>query len=112
MTSIDPITTEIIRNAFAAAAEDMRAALCRSAFSPVIYEMKDCSVAAWNTLITNVNVSAVSGKTITIAPDSSSTAAFTTGTLRSNFTISAINETAGSDAAIYVEEVVQGHPGL
>ena len=74
--------------------------------------MKDCSVAAWNTLITNVNVSAVSGKTITIAPDSSSTAAFTTGTLRSNFTISAINETAGSDAAIYVEEVVQGHPGL
>ena len=74
--------------------------------------MKDCSVAAWNTLITNVNVSAVSGKTITIAPDSSSTAAFTTGTLRSNFTISAINETGGSDAAIYVEEVVQGHPGL
>ena len=48
MTSVDPITTEIIRNAFAAAAEDMRAALCRSAFSPVIYEMKDCSVALFD----------------------------------------------------------------
>ena len=48
MTSIDPITTEIIRNAFAAAAEDMRAALCRSAFSPIIYEMKDCSVALFD----------------------------------------------------------------
>ena len=48
MTKIDPITTEIIRNAFSAAAEDMRAALCRSAFSPVIYEMKDCSVALFD----------------------------------------------------------------
>ena len=74
--------------------------------------MKDCSVAAWNTLITNVNVSAVTGTTITIAPNSTSTGTFTTGTLRSNFTISVINETAGADAAIYVEEIVQGHPGL
>lgn len=46
--STDPVTTEIIRNAFLAAAEDMRAALTRSAFSPVIYEMKDCSVALFN----------------------------------------------------------------
>ena len=74
--------------------------------------MTDCSVAAWNTLITNVNVSAVTATTITIAPDSSSTAAFTSGTLRSNFSISVINETGGSDAGIYVEEIVQGHPGL
>ena len=74
--------------------------------------MTDCSVAAWNTLITNVNVSAVTTTTITIAPDSSSTATFTSGTLRSNFSISAINETAGSDAGIYIEEIVQGHPGL
>ena len=44
----DPVTTEIIRNAFLAAAEDMRRALTRSAFSPVIYEMKDCSVALFN----------------------------------------------------------------
>ena len=74
--------------------------------------MSDCSVAAWNTLITNVNVSSVTATTITIAPNSTSTGTFTAGTLRSNFSISAINETAGSDAGIYVEEIVQGHPGL
>lgn len=44
----NPIVTEIIRNAFLSAAEDMRAALWRSAFSPVIYEMKDCSVALFD----------------------------------------------------------------
>jgi len=44
----DPVTIEIIRNAFLAAAEDMRAVLVRSAFSPVIYEAKDCSVGLFN----------------------------------------------------------------
>jgi len=44
-TTIDPITTEIIRNAFTAAADEMNATLIRSAYTPVIYEMKDCSVA-------------------------------------------------------------------
>ncbi|MCL4295451.1 MAG: hydantoinase B/oxoprolinase family protein [Anaerolineae bacterium] len=48
MTPVDPVTTEIIRNAFLAAAEDMRSTLWRSAFSPVIYEMKDCSVALFD----------------------------------------------------------------
>src|SRR5829696_7899367 len=42
---IDPITTEIIRSAFTAAADEMNATLIRSAYTPVIYEMKDCSVA-------------------------------------------------------------------
>jgi hypothetical protein len=74
--------------------------------------MSNCSVAAWNSLITNVNVSSISANTITIAPNSTSTGTFTSGTLRSNFSISAINETGGSDAAIYVEEIVQGHSGL
>ena len=74
--------------------------------------MTNCSVAAWNTLITNVNVSAVTSTTITIAPNSTSSGTFTSGTLRSNFTISAINETAGADAGIYVEEIVIGHTGL
>jgi hypothetical protein len=74
--------------------------------------MTDCSVSAWNTLITNANVTAVSGTTITIAPNSTSTGTFTSGTLRSNFTISVINETGGADAAIYVEEIVIGHTGL
>ncbi len=45
MNAIDPITTEIIRNAFISIANDMNATLIRSAFTPVIYEGKDCSVA-------------------------------------------------------------------
>lgn len=45
MTAVDPITTEIIRSAFVAIANDMNATLIRSAFTPVIYEGKDCSVA-------------------------------------------------------------------
>ena len=44
----DPVTTEIIRNAFLSIAEEMRLVLTRSAFSPVIYEMKDCSVGLFN----------------------------------------------------------------
>jgi len=72
--------------------------------------MTDCSVGAWNSLITNVNISAISDTTITIAPDSTSTGAFTFGTLRSNFSISAMNQTAGSDGAIFIEEIVMGHP--
>ena len=45
MSKVDPITTEIIRNAFISIANDMNATLIRSAFTPVIYEGKDCSVA-------------------------------------------------------------------
>jgi len=41
----DPITTEIIRNAFVACAQDMNATLIRSSYTPIIYEGKDCSVA-------------------------------------------------------------------
>ncbi len=41
----DPITTEIIRNALISCAQDMNAALIRSAYTPVIYEGKDCAVA-------------------------------------------------------------------
>jgi N-methylhydantoinase B len=44
-TRVDPITTEIIRSAFGAAADEMNATLVRSAYTPIIYEMKDCSVA-------------------------------------------------------------------
>lgn len=45
---LNPVTVEIIRNAFNAIADEMDANLVRSAFSPVIYEMKDCSVALFN----------------------------------------------------------------
>lgn len=43
--AVDPVTTEIIRSAFNAAADEMNATLIRSAYTPIIYEMKDCSVA-------------------------------------------------------------------
>ncbi|MEW6623742.1 MAG: hydantoinase B/oxoprolinase family protein [Bacillota bacterium] len=44
----NPITTEIIRNALVSAANEMNESLFRSAYSPVIYEMKDCAVAIFN----------------------------------------------------------------
>ncbi|WP_281173062.1 hydantoinase B/oxoprolinase family protein [Alicyclobacillus herbarius] len=44
----NPITTEIIRNALISAAEEMNASLARSAYSPIIYEMKDCSVGIFS----------------------------------------------------------------
>jgi N-methylhydantoinase B len=48
MTTIDPITTEIIRNAFISAAEEMNATLIRSAYTSVIYEYRDCSVGIFD----------------------------------------------------------------
>ncbi len=44
IAGVDPITTEIIRSGLNAAADEMNATLIRSAYTPVIYEMKDCSV--------------------------------------------------------------------
>ena len=74
--------------------------------------MTDCATAGWNTLITNGNITAVTyyehGRdTITVDKNSTSTGAFPGGTLHKNFSISAINHTAGSDGWIVVEEVVQ-----
>ncbi|MEM7273363.1 MAG: hydantoinase B/oxoprolinase family protein [Actinomycetota bacterium] len=43
--TINPATIEIIRNALTSAADEMNATLIRSAYTPIIYEMKDCSVA-------------------------------------------------------------------
>src|SRR4030067_1458169 len=45
---VDPITVEILRNTFNAIAVEMKTNLARSAFSPIIYEMKDCSVGLFN----------------------------------------------------------------
>jgi N-methylhydantoinase B len=45
---IDPVLTEVIRSGLIATAEQMNANLARSAYTPVIYEMKDCSVALFN----------------------------------------------------------------
>lgn len=44
----NPITTEIIRNAFVSIAKEMNESLFRSAYSPIIYEMKDCAVAIFD----------------------------------------------------------------
>ena len=41
----DPVTTEVVRNFVTACAEDMNAALWRSAYSAVIYEGRDSAVA-------------------------------------------------------------------
>src|SRR5262249_35004648 len=41
----DPVTTEIIRNAFVSCAQDMNETLIRSSDTPIVYEGKDCSVA-------------------------------------------------------------------
>lgn len=46
--SVDPVTTEIVRNALISAAKEMNASLFRSAYTPIIYEMKDCSVGIFD----------------------------------------------------------------
>jgi N-methylhydantoinase B len=45
---VDPITTEVIRNAFYATAQDMSAVLNRSSYSPVIYECHDYGISIYN----------------------------------------------------------------
>jgi N-methylhydantoinase B len=45
---VDPITAEVLRNTFKAIADEMNANLARSAYTPIIYEMKDCSVGLFN----------------------------------------------------------------
>jgi N-methylhydantoinase B len=44
----DPITTEIIRHGLNAAADQMRIALRRTAFSPIIYEISDFAAALYD----------------------------------------------------------------
>src|SRR5438874_12618375 len=44
----DPITTEVIRNALNSAANQMKRALIRTSFSPVIYEVLDLAVAIYD----------------------------------------------------------------
>ena len=46
--SPDPVTVEVIRNAFNSIAAQMNNNLARSAYTPIIYEMKDCSVGIFN----------------------------------------------------------------
>lgn len=48
MQSIDPITTEVIRNAVIALTEEMKLTLVKTAYNPLIYEVMDFSVALTN----------------------------------------------------------------
>jgi N-methylhydantoinase B len=44
----DPVSVEVIRNAFNSIARQMNNNLARSAYTPIIYEMKDCSVGVFD----------------------------------------------------------------
>ena len=44
MKKADPVTTEVVRNFVISCAQDMNAALWRSAFSAIIYEGRDSAV--------------------------------------------------------------------
>ena len=44
----DPVTTEVIRHGLNSAAEQMKRALVRTAFSPIIYEVLDFAVAIYD----------------------------------------------------------------
>jgi N-methylhydantoinase B len=46
--AVDPVTVEIVRNALVAASDEMSVNLGRSAYTPIIYEMKDYSVALFD----------------------------------------------------------------
>lgn len=46
--AVDPVTVEVVRNAFASTAAQMNNSLVRSAYTPIIYEMKDCSVGLFD----------------------------------------------------------------
>jgi N-methylhydantoinase B len=46
--ALDPVTVEVIRNAFNSIATQMNNNLARSAYTPIIYEMKDCSVGIFD----------------------------------------------------------------
>lgn len=45
---VSPIVVEIIRNALNSIAQEMNNSLLRSAYTPLIYEMKDCSVGLFD----------------------------------------------------------------
>lgn len=47
-TGADPITTEVIRHSLVAAVDEMKATLCRTAVSPVIYDMWDFAAALFD----------------------------------------------------------------
>jgi N-methylhydantoinase B len=48
LTQLSPATVAVVQHAFISGAEQMKRNLYRSAYSPVIYEMKDCAVGIFD----------------------------------------------------------------
>jgi N-methylhydantoinase B len=48
ISKVDPITVEVIRNGFIAAADEMKINLTRTAYNPIIYEVLDFSVGLFD----------------------------------------------------------------
>ena len=48
ISAIDPVTTEIIRNGFIAATEEMKTNLMRTAYNMIIYEALDFTVGLFD----------------------------------------------------------------
>jgi N-methylhydantoinase B len=46
--AVDPVTTEFVRHALISAAEQMKRALVRTAFNPIIYEVQDFAGAIYD----------------------------------------------------------------
>lgn len=47
-SAVDPVTTEVVRHGLNSAAEQMKRALVRTAFNPIIYEVQDFAVAIYD----------------------------------------------------------------
>jgi len=90
LVDADPITTEVIRNALNSAANQMKRALIRTSFSPVIYEVLDFAVAIYDRRI----------RMLAQAPS----LPFFMGTM--NFCVEAAVEAAGGEAALEPGDIV------
>jgi N-methylhydantoinase B len=86
----DPITTEVIRNGLNSAANQMKRALIRTSFSPVIYEVLDFAVAIYDREI----------RMLAQAPS----LPFFMGTM--NFCVEAAVEAVGGEAALEPGDIV------
>jgi N-methylhydantoinase B len=86
----DPITTEVIRNALNSAANQMKRALIRTSFSPVIYEVLDFAVAIYDRQI----------RMLAQAPS----LPFFMGTM--NFCVEATVEAVGGESALEPGDII------
>ena len=90
LVDADPITTEVIRNGLNSAANQMKRALIRTSFSPVIYEVLDFAVAIYDREI----------RMLAQAPS----LPFFMGTM--NFCVEAAVEAAGGESALEPGDIV------